>query len=631
MEIEEVADDRVAETAQQIVRSLGTSENETNDMLRILSNFDSRLSFMSPTAHGRKDLFSLSFSAAENLISKWDINSTNKILFQSGAEEVLVYMDIVENLQHLMQHLSAGGNASADLIRAQRLMKMAMARLEKEFHKILLSNSEAINPERWLSTCPSVHSSIEDSVSRSIRSSEDGSGQFTDNSSLIDRILEFDTVPLDAVADLRSIAEIMAKTGYGRECVRVFVLNRKSVVEESLYNLGVEKVKLSDVRKMKWELLDEKIKKWIYTAKISIRVVFCREKQLCDDVFEGMNKMRDACFAEIAKEATTRLLAFAEAVAATSRTPERIFRVLDLYETLTDLKPELEAIYCQDIFRSVHELAGGILFRLREAAKGMLAEFEKALEKDYSKTRIAGGTIHPLTRYTMNYLSFLSEYRETLINITADAPEKITKDLPEEFAIDDELLGPSAPLSIRLGWKIFLLFCKLDTRSDLYKDVALSYLFLMNNLHYIVQKVNDSELKYMLGKEWVRKQWNKVRHYAVNYERAVWGKVMSCLADQGSLANGGSVGGEDLKERLKDFNLAMEEVKKRHGGWVVPDVSLREKLVAAIMEQLIPDYASFLERYRTRFQSDLYVKYTAEELQDFVLDMFKGSPSARSM
>ncbi|GLJ05991.1 hypothetical protein SUGI_0030080 [Cryptomeria japonica] len=180
----------------------------------------------------------------------------------------------------------------------------------------------------------------------------------------------------------------------------------------------------------------------------------------------------------------------------------------------------------------------------------------------------------------MNYLAFLSDYRETLINITADAPEKITKDLPEEFAIDDELLGPSAPLSIRLGWNIFLLLCKLDRRSDFYKDAALSYLFRMNKLHYIVQKANDSELRYMLEQE--------------------------------SPPNGGSGGGEGLKERLKDFNLAMGELKKRHGGWVVPDASLREKLVAAIMEQLIPDYASFLERYRTRFQNDVYIKYTPE-------------------
>ncbi|GLJ06019.1 hypothetical protein SUGI_0030380 [Cryptomeria japonica] len=134
----------------------------------------------------------------------------------------------------------------------------------------------------------------------------------------------------------------MAKSGYARECVRVFTLTKLSVVEESLYNLGVEKVRLNDVRKMEWKVLDDKIKKWIYAAKISIRILFAREKRLCVDVFGEHDKMRDPCFVEIAKERTERLLAIAEAVAATSRAPERMFRVLDLYEALTDLMPEIE-------------------------------------------------------------------------------------------------------------------------------------------------------------------------------------------------------------------------------------------------------------------------------------------------
>ncbi|GLJ06009.1 hypothetical protein SUGI_0030280 [Cryptomeria japonica] len=93
---------------------------------------------------------------------------------------------------------------------------------------------------------------------------------------------------------------------------------------------------------MEWKVLDDKIKKWIHAAKISIPILFAREKQLCVDVFVEHDKMRDPCFAEIAKERTERLLAIAEAVAAASRAPERMFRVLDLYEALTDLMPEIE-------------------------------------------------------------------------------------------------------------------------------------------------------------------------------------------------------------------------------------------------------------------------------------------------
>ncbi|GLJ06018.1 hypothetical protein SUGI_0030370 [Cryptomeria japonica] len=552
-------------------------------------------------------------AAAEILISKWDTNKSSKMLFQSNAEEVRMYMDSVQNLQRLMEHLSAGGTNAAQLVRAQRLMKMSMARLQNEFHKILLSNSEPIDPDRESSARPSSCSSTEDSITCSY-GDDDGSSQFSSICSSSDRTCEFDTVPLDAMADLRNIAQRMAKSGYTRECVRVFTLTRKSVVEESLYNLGVEKVRLNDVRKMEWTVLDDKIKKWIYAAKISIRILFAREKRLCVDVFGGLDKMRDSCFAEISKEPAERLLAFAEAVAVTSRAPERMFRVLDLYEALTDLMPEIEDIFSQEACFSVHEQAKRNLVQLGEAARGILMEFEKAVEKEKSKVPIAGGSIHPLTRYVMNYLTFLSDYKESLVNIITDAPRELPKVLP-----DNELTDSSAPLSVHLGWTVFTLLCKIDKKSDLYKDVALSYLFLMNNLHYIVQKVNGSEIKYILGDGWVRKQWNKVRQYAVKYERAAWMKVLSCVTDEEVPSNGGV-----LKERLKEFNSAMEEVKRRHGEWVVPDVNLREKLRVSITEKLIPSYDSFLNRIRSRFESDMYIKYTPEDVQDFVLDVFKS-------
>ncbi|GLJ06005.1 hypothetical protein SUGI_0030230 [Cryptomeria japonica] len=150
----------------------------------------------------------------------------------------------------------------------------------------------------------------------------------------------------------------------------------------------------------------------------------------------------------------------------------------------------------------------------------------------------------------MNYLSFLSDYRETLVNIIRQPPGELPKALPE-----NELTDSYAPLSVHLGWTIFIMLCKLDKKSDLYKDVALSYLFLTN------KKYNGSELKYIMGEEWLGKQWNKVRQYAVKYETAACMKVLSRVTDEEAPPNG-----VVLKEKKKEFNSAMEEVKRRHAG-----------------------------------------------------------------
>lgn len=151
--------------------------------------------------------------------------------------------------------------------------------------------------------------------------------------------------------------------------------------------------------------------------------------------------------------------------------------------------------------------ASTTLVLLGNSARGILREFENAIEEENSKSPVPGGTIHPLTRYVMNYLIFLSDYKETLTNITANDPTDISKGLPNSVMdlfgqLDghgDQLGSPASALSVRLGWIITSLQCKLDAKSNLYQDVSLSSLFLTNNLHYIVKKVKGSELIALLG------------------------------------------------------------------------------------------------------------------------------------
>ncbi|KAJ4963244.1 hypothetical protein NE237_023183 [Protea cynaroides] len=61
---------------------------------------------------------------------------------------------------------------------------------------------------------------------------------------------------------------------------------------------------------------------------------------------------------------------------------------------------------------------------------------------------------------------------------------------------------PPSLLTIRLAWIIHMLLCKLDGKATLYKeDSALEYLFLINNLQYLMEKVQTSNLRYLLEED----------------------------------------------------------------------------------------------------------------------------------
>ena len=52
---------------------------------------------------------------------------------------------------------------------------------------------------------------------------------------------------------------------------------RASTLEQSLRNLGVEKLSKDDIIKMPWESLEGKIKNWIQYMRIAVRIMHCIE------------------------------------------------------------------------------------------------------------------------------------------------------------------------------------------------------------------------------------------------------------------------------------------------------------------------------------------------------------------
>eukprot|EP01018_Ginkgo_biloba_P027554 Gb_13326 [translate_table: standard] len=585
-------------------------------------------------------------ACAENLILKWDMASSEiarqSMIFEGQREEAENYLNTVDEVQKLMDSVSLSQNS---VNKAQNVLQMAMARLEEEFRHILVVHSEPLDPDLVFNpaSMASFRSSSEGFLDHPSNSSDEDEAndeeEYAVSHPITEKICEIDLIPQDVIPDLHSIAERMVSAGYVRECVQVYGSIRKSMVDESLYRLGIERLSIGDVQRLDWETLELKIKKWIQAAKVCVRMLFASEKRMCEQVFDGLIPVEKTCFAELAKGATLQLFNFSEAIAISRRSPEKLFKILDLYEALSELLPDIEIVFSSDTCGSVKTQASEILTRLGEAARGIFTEFENAIQRETSKTPIPGGTIHPLTRYVMNYISFLSDYKDTLMKLIVNKPSQSSKFLPDVLMdlsrdYDRECESDNRTvLSLHLVWITIILQCNLDGKSKLYKDISLSHLFMMNNVHYIVQKVKASDLRALIGDDWLRKHSGKVRQYATNYQRATWIKVLSCLRDEGIHVSGSFSSGVSktaLKERFKSFNAAFDEVHRSQATWLVPDPQLREELRISIAEKLLPAYRSFLGRFRNHLESgrhsEMYIKYTPEDLESSLLDLFEGSP-----
>ncbi|MBA0735591.1 hypothetical protein Gogos_019426 [Gossypium gossypioides] len=627
-------EDRVMAAAQQIVKSLNTAKEVREDMLLIFSSFDNRLSNITNLIKKDSDCTGVRFDAAEKVILRWDSSSSNpdtsrhSLPWEDSPHEAAEYLSAVDEILKLVVDVSIRSDNEI-MDRAEAAVQLAMSRLEDEFRLILIRNTVPLDAEglygsiRRVSLSFAANEGEIDEVFESFGEVDSVRGCFHDRGASLGDDLCVDLINADAVVELKEIADRMIRSGYEKECVQTYSNVRRDALDEYLVILGVEKLSIEEVQKIEWKALDEKMKKWIQAIKITVRVLLSGEKRLCDQIFNGFDSIKEICFSETAKGCVMQLLNFGEAVAIGIRSSEKLFRILDMYDVLADALLDLEMMITDEFLCCE---AKGVLSGLGDAAKGTFVEFENAVKSEASKKPMQNGEIHPLTRYVMNYVKLLVDYSKTL-NLLLESDEDEEDD---GLQSEDSELETTTPFAKRLLLLISSLESNLEEKSKLYEDGALHCIFLMNNILYIVQKVKDSELGKLLGDNWVRKRRGQVRQYATSYLRACWMKALYCLKDEGIGGSSNNASKVTLKERFKNFNACFEEIYRIQTGWKVPDTQLREELRISISEKVIPAYRSFMGRFGSQLESGRnsgkYIKYTPEDLENYLLDLFEGSP-----
>ncbi|XP_007043876.2 PREDICTED: exocyst complex component EXO70B1 [Theobroma cacao] len=447
---------------------------------------------------------------------------------------------------------------------------------------------------------------------------------------------EFPSFSPESISNMNQIATAMISAGYEAECCISYSGLRLKALDVELNKQGFENINVDDVQRMHWESLEGEIANWIQIVKHCSTNFFSAERKLCNSVFSEHPLIAQRLFSDHATFVTVRLLNFANAVVLTKRySTEKLFKFLDIYETLHDLNRDFgdDSSAPDLIFEtSVTQC------RVGEAAVSIFCQLENSIKSDNGRIPVASGAVHPLTRYTMNYLKYACEYKDTLEQVFQQhyKMEESTRQKFEEQesknAIKDDGSPRASPFSVKLMMVMDLLDANIDMKSKLYRDPALRYIFLMNNGRYILQKVKGSaEIYEMMGDSWSRKRTTDLRRYHKNYQRETWSKVLQCINHEGLQVNG-KVSKTILKERFKNFNTLFDEIHKTQSTWVVSDEQLQSELIVSISAVVIPAYRSFLGRFKSYVdygrQAEKYIKYQPEDIEGLIDQLFDGNSTS---
>ncbi|KAK8303691.1 hypothetical protein E1A91_D04G163800v1 [Gossypium mustelinum] len=450
---------------------------------------------------------------------------------------------------------------------------------------------------------------------------------------------EFPYFSSQSIHVMNQISTAMILAGYEAECCTVYGGLRLKALDVEFSKQCYENINVEDIQKMSWESLEGEINNWIHIMKFCTTNLFPAERNLCDSVFSDNRLTAQRLFCDLATSLSIRLLNFPNALVWPRRySTEKLFKFLDIYEMLQDLANlNIGNDSSAEEFMSETSMAQR---RIGGAVMSIFSQIESSIKNDNAgRTPVAGGAVHPLTRYTMNYLKYACEYKDTLEQVFQNQEkvqgsprQKVVEQESKDVTEDDDRCPPLSPFALKLMMVIDLLDANIEMKSKLYRNPALRLVFLMNNGRYILQKIKESaEIYEMMGPYWSRKRTSELRRYHKTYQRETWSNVLQCISHEGVQVNG-KVSKPILKERFKNFNSIFDEILKTQSSWIVSDGKLRSELRVSISSVVIPAYRSFLGRFKSYLdnnkQAGKYIKYQPEDIEELIEQLFEGNTAS---
>ncbi|KAL2935358.1 Exocyst complex component EXO70E2 [Bienertia sinuspersici] len=598
--------------AHNLLRELEANDSLPDDMKKVLADLDSKLSAIElnlerSTSASDEMLKEKEYNDAieklkslQEKIMVWESN--RDMIWESGPEVASEYIEAVGEvvcLAELFRKLGVDGDDN--IAKVEDVLQVAMARLEEELVHILAHRRQSY-----------VSNEVEDDE-------EEGGGHAT-RGQQIDN--DFDLIDPEAIPFLKSIKETMFKAKYDQEFCSAYVKTQKEALEDCLIGLGMETISIDELVKMDWNIMASKIKTWNQVLRTAVQVYFLAEKRLCNEIVGKSDELpASVCLTNITKSSMTCLFNFGHAMALGPHTPEKLFYLLDMYEVLAEVKEQISALFSDEGGLYVKTEFEQVMERLGDSARATFLGFGDVILSDPTADPFPGGGVHPLSSYVMNYIIvYLPDYCKTLNTLLQEKGD----DNDHNSITTNPLTPEKSLLASHLRSITANLKSNLEKKSQLYKDTALQHVFLMNNTHYMQQKVINSELRKIFGDEWIRTQIVNYTQHATSYVRSTWSSVVASLRDDGIPSGSGSGVKTILKEKIRVFSAAFEDVYRNQTGWFIRDEQLKEELRISISQKVILAYQSFIGRH-SKYDIEKYIKYDSDDLENLLRDFFEGS------
>ncbi|KAK6939728.1 Exocyst complex subunit Exo70, C-terminal [Dillenia turbinata] len=409
---------------------------------------------------------------------------------------------------------------------------------------------------------------------------------------------------------LRRISETLAANDCLDICIDIFVKARYRRAAKALMRLNPDYLKTytpEEIDSMEWEALEAAISLWIRHFELAVKTVFVSEKNLCNKVLSNImeGSIWPECFIKISDKIMAVFFRFGEGVARSNKEPQKLFKFLDLFDSLEKLKPEFSQIFEGEAGEDICLRYRELLKLLVHASCKVFWEFGLQIEGNQDAFQFSqDGSVPKIVRYTINYLKCLASenYSEAMVKVLKT--EHIWKQgILAKPETDDNLLK-DAIFNVMEA-----LQRNVESKKLRYGDKVLPHIFSMNTYWYIYMRSRNSELGKLLGDQVMKKRYKVIaEESAYMYQKQAWGYVVRFLEREEIKSEKKEATGVVIRGKLEAFMKGLDEIRQRHrSNYSIPDVDLREQIKEATVKLVVNAYTGFVDEYSNVLQVKSYL------------------------
>ncbi|KAG2698959.1 hypothetical protein I3760_07G171600 [Carya illinoinensis] len=288
-------------------------------------------------------------------------------------------------------------------------------------------------------------------------------------------------------------------------CIGIFVKVRYRRAAKALMRLNPEYLRTrtqEEIDEMEWETLETAITIWIQHLEVAVKTVLIADKIMA--VF----------------------FRFGKAVARSRKEPHKLFKFLDMFDSLEKLKPEFSNTF-------YGEAGADICTRFRELTKLLVHTTSKVFWEFGLKIEgnLDGlpppqdGSVLKLVRYAINFLKYLATENYRAPTGMVLRAEQIWKaGIRSKPEMDDDLL------KYAITNIMDALQRNVESKRSRYRDNILPHIFAINTYWYIYMRTRSIEPGLLLGEPFIKDTYKAIsEESAYIFQKQAWGPLVRML------------------------------------------------------------------------------------------------------